>query len=126
MNPLCSTMILDNCLLTHRMKAITFKDHTKNIGIWGSFLTVSLIVYFSLSSGDFSFLLVSLDSITMIKSEGDGLILCNQNAHSGRVSKLPSSPTHSSFRLILHSCDALDLVYLTSKCGQVGARKGFR
>jgi hypothetical protein len=93
-------LILNNYLLTHRMQAITFKDHTKNIGIWGSFLTVSLIVYFSLSSGDFSFLLVSPDSITMIKSEGDGLILCNQNAHSERVSKLPSFILHSDLFFI--------------------------
>ena len=53
-------------LVIDRMKGITFKDHTKNIGIWGSFLTVSLIVYFSLSSGDFSFLLVSPDSIAIL------------------------------------------------------------
>lgn len=35
----------------------TFKNHTRNITIWGSFLTASLLVWFFLSSGDFSFLL---------------------------------------------------------------------
>lgn len=35
----------------------TFKEHTQNISIWGGFFTASLIVFFLLSSGDFSFLL---------------------------------------------------------------------
>ena len=35
----------------------SFKDHTKNIGIWAGFITSSLVVYFMFSSGDFSFLL---------------------------------------------------------------------
>lgn len=47
-----------NNLIVLRLNAMSFKDHTKNIAIWGSFLTLSLIVYLSLSSGDFSFLLV--------------------------------------------------------------------
>ena len=41
-----------------RLISNTFKDHTKNIAIWGGFLTSSLIVYALFSSGDFSFLLV--------------------------------------------------------------------
>ena len=36
----------------------TFKKHTTNIAIWGGYLTLSLIVFFALSSRDFSFLLV--------------------------------------------------------------------
>ena len=32
--------------------------NTKNILIWGGFFTASLLVYYFLSSGDFSFLLV--------------------------------------------------------------------
>lgn len=35
----------------------SFSKHTQNITLWGSFFTVSLLVYFFLSSGDFSFLL---------------------------------------------------------------------
>lgn len=46
-------------LLMCRLNGLSFKGHTKNIGIWGSFLTISLVVYLLLSSGDFSFLLVS-------------------------------------------------------------------
>ena len=46
------------CEICRRMHGVSFKGHTKNIAIWGSFLTLSLIVYLSLSSGDFSFLLV--------------------------------------------------------------------
>lgn len=37
--------------------ASTFRKHTQNISIYGGFLTLSLCVYFFLSSGDFSFLL---------------------------------------------------------------------
>ena len=35
----------------------SFKGHSKNILVWAGFLTVSMIVYFVFSSGDFSFLL---------------------------------------------------------------------
>ena len=35
----------------------TFKIQRNNIAIWGSFITTSLVVYYYLSSGDFSFLL---------------------------------------------------------------------
>ena len=48
----------------HRTHGVSFKGHTKNIAIWGTFLTLSLIVYLSLSSGDFSFLLVSARLVT--------------------------------------------------------------
>jgi hypothetical protein len=36
----------------------TLQKHDKNLAIWGGFLTFVLAVYFLLSSGDFSFLLV--------------------------------------------------------------------
>jgi len=35
----------------------TFQLHTKNLAIWGGFLTFSFAVFFFISSGDFSFLL---------------------------------------------------------------------
>jgi len=35
----------------------TFQRHTHNIRLWAGFLSLSLIVYYTLSSGDFSFLL---------------------------------------------------------------------
>jgi len=35
----------------------TFQQHTHTLAVWGGFLSVSLVVYFFLSSGDFSFLL---------------------------------------------------------------------
>ena len=34
-----------------------FEKHLKSIVIWGGFITASFLVYFLLSSGDFSFLL---------------------------------------------------------------------
>lgn len=34
-----------------------FEKHLKTLSIWGGFLTASILVYFLLSSGDFSFLL---------------------------------------------------------------------
>eukprot|EP01041_Mallomonas_annulata_P008184 gene8184-16827_t len=40
-----------------KLIANTFKNHTHNILIWGGFFSSSLLVYFLLSSGDFSFLL---------------------------------------------------------------------
>jgi len=40
-----------------KMIASTFKNHTHNIALWGGFLSASLLVYFLLSSGDFSFVL---------------------------------------------------------------------
>lgn len=42
---------------TKRMLTNTFKDHTKNIYLWGGFFSASLLVFYFLSSGDFSFLL---------------------------------------------------------------------
>jgi len=35
----------------------SFQQNTKNLAVWGGFLTFSLFVYYFLSSGDFSFLL---------------------------------------------------------------------
>lgn len=43
--------------LFRRALANTFQKHTQNIKVWAGFLTVSLLVYYFLSSGDFSFLL---------------------------------------------------------------------
>eukprot|EP01038_Epipyxis_sp_PR26KG_P012497 gene12497-16765_t len=42
---------------TKKMVTTTFARHTQNIAIWAGFLTISLLVYYFLSSGDFSFLL---------------------------------------------------------------------
>jgi hypothetical protein len=44
------------------MLTTAFNTHTKNIGMWIGFLSFSLAVYYFFSSGDFSFLLVSLPS----------------------------------------------------------------
>jgi hypothetical protein len=42
---------------TKKALGTTFKKNNTNIAIWGGFLTASLLVYYFLSSGDFSFLL---------------------------------------------------------------------
>lgn len=42
---------------TKKLFSTTFKTHTQNITVWAGFLSVSLLVYYFLSSGDFSFLL---------------------------------------------------------------------
>jgi hypothetical protein len=46
--------------LPRRFLTSTLSQNNKNIAIWGGFLTVSLVIYFLVSSGDFSFLLVSI------------------------------------------------------------------
>lgn len=40
-----------------KMLADTFKNQSTNIAVWAGFLSISLVVYYLLSSGDFSFLL---------------------------------------------------------------------
>ena len=44
---------------TKKMVGNTFETNLKNILLWGGFFSVSLLVYYFISSGDFSFLLVS-------------------------------------------------------------------
>lgn len=44
---------------TKKLVGNTFETNLKNILLWGGFFSVSLLVYYFISSGDFSFLLVS-------------------------------------------------------------------
>mmetsp|Transcript_24838 Transcript_24838/g.41389 ORF Transcript_24838/g.41389 Transcript_24838/m.41389 type:complete len:292 (-) Transcript_24838:152-1027(-) len=42
---------------TKKMLTTAYATHTKNLGVWVGFFTMSLLIYYFFSSGDFSFLL---------------------------------------------------------------------
>mmetsp|Transcript_22544 Transcript_22544/g.21773 ORF Transcript_22544/g.21773 Transcript_22544/m.21773 type:complete len:297 (+) Transcript_22544:101-991(+) len=67
---------------TKKLISVTLKDHTKNLAIWGGFLTSSLIVFLIFSSRDFSFLLTYA---SFMRCFGFGLL--NVKMWSGKSGK---------------------------------------